>query len=145
MLPRRPDIEEALRKYVDEYDYRHYTMQERSQSWIPSFLQDIIWGANDPTTWNISEVTVLPHDFNEGAKNLKKLPELLDRTQAHFKQLGELDMNRVDSLGYSTIQDLHRLYRDRLRCHSLLRIMDDGWDPAVLAFPVSYPKSETPY
>jgi hypothetical protein len=142
VLPHLPGIEKSLKEYVDEYNYRHYTMQERSQSWIPSALQDIIWGTNDPTTWNILEVSVLPEDFDAGAKNLRKLPELLDRMQAHFKQLGELDMSQVGSLGYSTIHDLHRLYQDRLQCHSLLRIMYDRWDATTLAFPVPFPKPE---
>ena len=145
VLPRLPDIEKALKEYVDEYNYRHYIMQERSQSWIPSLLQDIIWGVNDPTTWNISEVTVLPDDFDAGAKNLKKLPDLFDRMRAHFKQLSELDINRVGLLGYTTIEDLHRLYRDRLQCHCLLRIMDELWDPAILAFPVPPPQSREYY
>jgi hypothetical protein len=136
VLPRLPDIGKALTEYVDGYSHRHCIMQERSRSWIPSGLQDIIWGVNDPTTRNISEVAVLPDDFDAGATNLKKLPEFLDRMQAHFEQLGELDMSQVGSLGYTTTQDLHRLYRDRLQCHSLLRSLHDHWDPVLLAFPV---------
>jgi hypothetical protein len=139
VLPCLPYIEEALKKYVDEYNSRHSIMQERSRSWVHSVLQDIIWGANDPTTWNIAEVIVLPDDFVAGAKNLKKLPELFDGMIAHFKQLGELEMSRVSSLGYTTIQDLHRLARDRLQCRALLQIMDNLWDPALIAFPLPLP------
>jgi hypothetical protein len=142
VLPRLPGIEKSLKEYVDEYNYRHYTMQERDQSWIPSVLQDIMWGTNDPTTWNISEVRELPDDFDTGAKNLKKLPELLDRMRAHFKQLSELELDQVGSLGHSTIHDLHRLYRDRLQCQALLGIMWDRWDATTHAFPVPFPKRE---
>jgi len=140
VLPRLPDIGKALKEYVDEYSHRHRIMLERSRSWIPSGLQDIIMGVNDPTTHNISEVIVLPDDFDAGAENLKKLPEFVSRMQAHFKQLSELDMNQVGSLGYTTIQDLHRLYRDRLQCYSLLGIMRDQWDPALLSFPTPLPE-----
>lgn len=135
ILPHLPGIEYALREYVEEYCERNRIMEERSQSWIPSIVQDIIWGPNDPTTWDISEVEILPQDFDKGTNNLKKLPDFLNRLQAHFLQLSDPEAVRVAAQSYTGGQDLHQLYRQRLECAALFLEMDNLWDPAILSFP----------
>lgn len=127
IIPRLPFLEKALDDYVEECIERDEIEQERSQSWIPTMIQDVLWGKNDALRWNISEIKALPNDLVVGGGVLRKLPEFLGRLRGLILQLSQLDSNRLAQLGYTTTDDLRRLYMDRLICHRILDEMEQAW------------------
>jgi hypothetical protein len=136
-LHRLPKIGQELNLFISEYAVRHRIMQERSQSWLPSIALDAIWGKHDPPTLSLEEVQGLLKNFQLGSKGLRQLIPLFVRMRAHLSRLSELDPTQMNVLGYTTVDDLVRLYRDRLTCHNILRDMDYAWDSVCKGFPSS--------
>jgi hypothetical protein len=109
-----PDLERELNGFVDGYSERSRLINERSQSWVPSLVQDFFMGAIDPVTLEVSQVEALPQDLSTGSKLLTELANFLDRIKLHFTLLSEFEQSKMTTMGISTMEDLRRLYSDRL-------------------------------
>jgi hypothetical protein len=124
-----PDIERELNSFVDGYSDRSRLINERSQSWVPSLVQDLFLGAIHPVTLEVSQVEALPQDLSTGSKLLTDLASFLDGIKLHFTLLSELDQSKMASMGVSTIEDLRRLYFDRLTsARYMLEMSRMTWD-----------------
>jgi hypothetical protein len=126
VLPLLPQLAHDLTQYVEEYIERHLIAQKRKKYWmVPSIVLDWTIGANDPPPWHIKEVEVLPSDIQTGGALLRELPSLLEEMSAHFSRLSGLKPSDMVRLGYSSMEDLKRLYATRLTCSRFLMEMDN--------------------
>jgi len=136
VIPCLPRLEEDLEEYVDDYESRVTAIEERQKSWVPSVVQDVLWGSIASTPWSLKEVQELPNGISEANNLLRQLPAFLDNLELHFQRLSELDSQQILDLGYTNVNDLTRLYQDRLLCNRALGHMVDSWFSAISAFSV---------
>ncbi|PVF91928.1 hypothetical protein CPB86DRAFT_259664 [Serendipita vermifera] len=118
-LPLLPKIERELNSYVDTYKERYHITQKRSQSWVPSALQDLMWGSIEPATKDPSQVEVLSERLDRGITRLQRLPQFLGDLKEHFQRLAILTRTEYEVLGYLSTEGIARLYVERRRCSSL--------------------------
>ena len=129
-----PLIEQDLEDYVSDYLSRVDFKKAREKKWIPSTIQDILGGSIAPTPVNPEEVKQLREQFAEASGLLRWLPAFLDNLELHFQRLCDLNVEEVVKQGYTTFDDLIRLYYDGLNCSHILHSMDVEWFLAVSAF-----------
>ncbi|KIM20074.1 hypothetical protein M408DRAFT_334148 [Serendipita vermifera MAFF 305830] len=134
VIPLLPRLEADLENYLLDYTDRTTAIEERRRSWIPSFFLNLIWGTVDPTPWHLNEVQGLQHRLSAANYQLRRLPAFFDNLELHFKRLSELSSEKLPGLGYTTSDDLVRLYQDRIKCDQILRHMDNSWYSAGRAF-----------
>jgi hypothetical protein len=134
VLPLLPDMREKLGTFVDGYSTRKRITEARAKSWIPSLAQDLIWGRTDKITRNISDIEALPKDLRAAEPLLHKLPAILERLSTHFLQLSRLKGRDLDAMGYSSLDALRSLLKDRTVCLSLIDSMTILWMPSSMAF-----------
>jgi hypothetical protein len=131
VIPFMPELEEDLEDYVEDYESRVTAIQERQKSWVPSVVQDVLWGSIVSTPWSLEEVQKLPKCVSEANNLLRQLPAFLDNLELHFRRLSELDSKQISDLGYTNINELTRLYKDRLLCNQVLAHMRNSWFSAI--------------
>lgn len=122
-LPLLPEIERELKAYIDAYKERYYMTQKRAQSWVPSALQDLMWGSIEPATEDPSQIEILPERLYSTVTQLERLPKFLEELRDHFKRLAILTRTEYESLGYFSTEAIARLYAERSRCLSLFMEM----------------------
>jgi hypothetical protein len=127
-------VESDLNSYVVDYSGRSAEKESRRKSWIPAFIFNLIWGAVDPTPWNLGKVQALPQQMSSANFLIRQLPAFLDNLELHFRRLSEIHSQQQTHLGYTTFGDLSRLYQDRLICGGLLRQLDFSWSTPARAF-----------
>ena len=127
VLPILPQLEKDLGEYVADYISRRNSIEERKKSWIPSVLQDAIWGSLGPLRRGMVEVEKMPQNLSDASRLLRKLPAFLDRFGLHFRRLSEITSQQIFDLGYTSSDDLNRLYRDRLVCNHIAESMIMLW------------------
>jgi len=136
-IPLMPLIEKDLEDYVSSYLSRVSIKKAREKSWIPSIIQDILRGSIAPTPVNPEDVRQLREQLAEASDLLRQLPTFLDNLELHFRRLCDLKVEEVAKQGYTTFDDLTRLYNDRLNCNYALSSMIADWLPALSAFRLS--------
>jgi hypothetical protein len=134
VLPLFPDLTGELRTFVDKYSTQKRITEARAKSWIPSRVQDLVWGKKKKTTWNISDIEVLLEDIRVGEAFVHKLPAILESLSTHFLQLSELTGRDLDVMEYSSLYALHSLLKDRSACLNLFSDMINTWIPDTEAF-----------
>jgi len=140
-IPLMPLIEKDLEDYVSDYLFRVDIKNARAKKWVPSTIQDILGGSIAPTPVNPEDVRQLREQFAEASDLLRQLPLFIDNMELHFRRLYDLKVEEVVEQGYTTFDDLNRLYHDRLDCNYALRCMGAGWSPAISAFRLSARKN----
>jgi hypothetical protein len=133
-LPLLPEIERELKEFVKNYQERHDATQKRAQSWVPSAVQNLVWGSLEPTTRDISKIKDLPEQLENGIRYLKKLPKFLEDLKDHLQRMTSLTRADYENLGYSSIEGFKRLYANRVQCSSLLSRMSMEAGSFSLAF-----------
>ena len=136
-IPLIPLIEKDLEEYLSGYLSRADIQKAREKSWMPSILQDMLMGSLAPTPVNPEDVRQLQEQLAESRDLLRQLPAFLDNLELHFRRLSDLKVEEVAKQGYTTFDDLSRLYYDRLCCNYALKGMVTGWLPAISAFRLS--------
>jgi hypothetical protein len=136
VIPFLPQLEEDLEDYVEDYEWRVTAIEERQKSWLPSVVQNVLWGSIASTPWGLKEVQKLLTGVSEGSNLLRQLPAFLDNLELHCQRLSELDDQKIFDLGYTNVNDLTRLYRDRLLCNQALAHMTNSWFSAMSAFSI---------
>jgi hypothetical protein len=136
VIPFMPQLEEDLEDYVEDYESRVMAIQERQKSWVPSVVQDVLWGSIVSTPWSLEEVQKLPRSVSEANNLLRQLPAFLDNLELHCRRLSELDSQQIFDQGYTNVNDLTRLYKDRLLCNQALDHMGNSWFSAIRAFSI---------
>ncbi|KAG8834751.1 hypothetical protein FRC17_007257 [Serendipita sp. 399] len=134
LIPLLPQLQRELDAFVDDYDLRHHILEEREQSVIPYFVQNWLWGAVEPVRWNKEEVELLPQDCSSGGKLLERLVGFLDRMEAHFLRLSQLELSKLAASSYSSLSSIRDLYATRVACLVILTRMDDMIMPIERAF-----------
>jgi hypothetical protein len=119
-----PELDRELSAFVEGYIERSRITNERSQSWVPSLIQDFFLGAITPVTFDVSQVEALPRDLKIGSGLLMELPVLFEELATHYTLLSKLSQSDMVSMGYSSTDDLRRLYSDRLTCARYISEMD---------------------
>ncbi|KAG8810711.1 hypothetical protein FRB91_001563 [Serendipita sp. 411] len=134
VLPGLPRLQQELDAYIQDYCTRHHIIEEREQSILPYFMQDWLWGAIEPVRWNREEVELLPSDCETGGKLLRRLVGFLDRMEAHFLRLSQLELSELATSSFSSLSSLRDLYSNRVACIVILNRMDDMYAPMEKAF-----------
>ena len=134
VLPLLSQVQKDLEDYVSDYIARDALKRERKRSWVPSLLQNAIEGEIDPTPWEIGEVKQFPQRFAIASDLLRRLPSFLDNVELHFRRLIELNGEQIHEYGYTTFDNLVRLYQDRLLCSFIFSEMRLSWVSADKAF-----------
>ena len=132
VLPLLPDLTKELSTFSDECSTRKRIAEAREKSWIPSFAQDLAWGKKDQMTWKISEIEGLLKDIQAGETLLHNLPAILESLSAHFLRLSKLKGKDLDAMGYSSLNALHSLLKDRSVCLNLFNGMYKMWDLSMM-------------
>ncbi|KAG8781690.1 hypothetical protein FRC16_002808 [Serendipita sp. 398] len=134
VLPSLPRLQQELDAYIQDYCTRHHILEEREQSILPYLVQDWLWGAIEPVRWNREEVELLPKDCKVGGQLLQRLVGFLDRMEAHFLRLSQLELSALATSGFSNLSSLRDLYSNRVACIVLLNRMDNMYAPIEKAF-----------
>jgi hypothetical protein len=134
VLPLLPQLKTELDEYVKNYLDRVSTRERRKGSWIRSFMDSVFGDPVAPTPLKPAEVSALPQHLSDGANLLDLLPAFFDTMELHFRRLSEIRSEQVFDLGYTTTEDLTRLYQDRLICITILQGMGRTWTPVIKAF-----------
>jgi hypothetical protein len=132
VLPLLPDLTKELSTFSGECSTRKRIAEAREKSWIPFFAQDLAWGKKDNITWKISEIEGLLKDIQAGETLLHSLPAILESLSAHFLQLSKLKGRDLDAMGYSSLDALRSLLKDRSACHNLFDGMVKMWDLSMM-------------
>jgi hypothetical protein len=138
-LPLLPQLEQELDDYVANYVARATSIEERKKSWIPSVLQNALWGAIKPPHWTEKHVQTYPSHLSTVTHMLHKLPTFLDNMELHFRRLSEVDSQQLLEYGYTTPNDLTRLFKDRLICQDAACSFFLYWDPLCSAISIGFP------
>jgi hypothetical protein len=133
-LPLLPEIEIELKDFVERYRERYEATQQRAQSWVPTAVQNLVWGSLEPTTEDISKIEALPEHLEDGIRYLQKLPKFLEDLKDHLQRMMSLSRTDYETLGYSSIEGLKRLYANRAQCSSLFRGMSNSAGNLSLPF-----------
>jgi hypothetical protein len=133
-LPQLPQVRKDLEDYVSDYVTRDALKREREKSRVPSFLWNAIEGKIDETPWEIGEVQQFPQRFAIASDLIRRLPSFLDNLELHFRRLTEISSQEMVEHGYTTFDDLVRLYRDRVLCSFIFSEMQFNWFSAHRAF-----------
>jgi hypothetical protein len=146
VLPLLPYLTEELRTFVDECLTLKRITEARAKSWIPSRVQDLVWGKNEEITCNISDIEVLLEDIQVGETFLRKIPAILESLSTHFLQLSKLKRRDLDAMGYPSLWALRSLLEDRTACLNLFGGMIHIWIVDIDAIGIAkfaYPISST--
>lgn len=134
VLPLFPDLTDKLGTFIDECSTQKRITETREKSWIPSLVQDLVWGKDDKITWNISDLEALLEDIRVGETFLHKLPVMLESLSAHFLQLSKLKGRDLDAMGYASLDALRSLLKDRTTCLNLFHGMTHIWMSSAEVF-----------
>jgi hypothetical protein len=138
-LPLLQQLELELNKYVMDYGARATLIEKRKKSWMPSVLQNALWGAIKPLPWTNLEVQTYPSHLLTAKYMLCKLPMFLDNMELHYRRLSELDSQQILEYGYTTPKDLTRLFNDRILCQYAVEQMMTYWYSSFSAIAIGLP------
>jgi hypothetical protein len=134
VMPSVSDVVDELNSFVEEYIDRDEQMQARALLWLPNLVLDYLWGPCDPVTLPVAQIKPLPDDFAASIQALKRIPSFLENLRLHFQRLRDVSKTGIKSLGYSSVEDVERLYKDRLICVQYAIMMQNDWEPMVKCF-----------
>jgi hypothetical protein len=133
-LPSLPEIEMELKDFVERYRERYDATQQSAQSWVPTAVQNLVWGSFEPTTEDISKIEALPEHFENVTRYLQKIPKFLEDLRDHLQRMMSLSRTDYETLGYSSVEGFKRLYANRAQCSYLFRGMSNSAGNLVLPF-----------
>jgi hypothetical protein len=141
-LPLVPQLEQELDSYVTDCVARSSLIDERKKSRIPSVLQDAIWGVIEPPPRTQSGIKTYTSHLSIAMRMLHKLPAFLDNLELHFQRLSEVDSQQILEYGYTTPNDLTRLFKDRLLCQRAVEQMRMSWFSPSRAISLGLPHNK---